>query len=286
MQWIDALIQGVLLGGMYAQYALGMALMFGVMRIVNITHGDLVILLALIGISLSGWLGVGPVAVLAMLVPLAAFIGWSLQKVVLNKVVGDDPLPSLIATFGLSIALQNLMLTIWSADTRTLPGGGIESRSIEIGGIFLGVLPVIVLIVAIALTGGLDTLLRFTRFGRALRASSADVEAASLTGINPKVIYASATAIAVGILGFAAVFQSLRSTVAPSDGPYQLIYAFEAVIIGGMGSIWGAFIGAMVLGVSQAVGFRINPGFGILAGHLVFLLILALRPQGILGRKS
>jgi branched-chain amino acid transport system permease protein len=286
MQWIDALIQGVLLGGMYAQYALGMALMFGVMRIVNITHGDLVILLALIGISLSGWLGVGPVAVLAMLVPLAAFIGWSMQKVVLNKVVGDDPLPSLIATFGLSIALQNLMLTIWSADTRTLPGGGIESRSVEVGGIFLGVLPIIVLIVAIALTGGLDTLLRFTRFGRALRASSADVEAASLTGINPKVIYASATAIAVGILGFAAVFQSLRSTVAPSDGPFQLIYAFEAVIIGGMGSIWGAFIGAMVLGVSQAVGFRISPGFGILAGHLVFLMILALRPQGILGRKS
>lgn len=173
MQWIDALIQGALLGGMYAQYALGMALMFGVMRNVNITHGDLVILLALIGISLSGWLGVGSVAVLCMLVPLAAFIGWSLQKLVLNKVVGDDPLPSLIATFGLSIALQNLMLPICSADTRTLPGGGIESQSVEIGGIFLGVLPIIVLIVAIALTGGLDTLLRFTRFGRALWASSA-----------------------------------------------------------------------------------------------------------------
>jgi branched-chain amino acid transport system permease protein len=119
-----------------------------------------------------------------------------------------------------------------------------------------------------------------------LRASSADVEAASLTGINPKRLYASATAIPVGILGFAAVFQSLRSTVAPSDGSFQLIYAFEAVIIGGMGSIWGAFIGAMVLGVSQAIGFRINPGFGILAGHLVFLVILALRPHGILGRKS
>lgn len=154
MQWIDARIQGSLLGGMYAQYAPGMALMFGGMRIVNITHGDLVILLALIGILLSGWLGVGPVIVLLMLVPLVGIIGWSLQKVVLNKVVGDDPLPSLIATFGLSIALQNLMLTIWSADTRTLPDGGIESRSIKIGGIFLGVLPIIVLIVASLLTRG------------------------------------------------------------------------------------------------------------------------------------
>lgn len=285
MQWIDALIQGVLLGGLYAQYALGMALMFGVMRIVNITHGDLVILLALIGISMANVAGLGPFVVLAMLVPLAGALGYILQRAILNRVVSDDPLPSLIATFGLSIALQNLMLQIWSADTRSLPGYGIEQASFQIGPFFIGLLPVIVLLVATGLTGGLDALLRFTRFGRALRASAADVEAAAMSGINPKAIYATATAIAVGILGFAAVFQSLRSTVAPSDGPAQLIYAFEAVIIGGMGSIWGAFIGSMVLGISQAVGFRIDPGFGVLAGHLVFLIVLAIRPQGILGRN-
>lgn len=284
MQWLDGLIQGLLLGGMYAQYALGMALMFGVMRIVNITHGDLVILLALIGISLATTYHIGPFAALIVLVPLAALIGYGLQRLVLNRVVGSDPLPSLIATFGLSIALQNLMLQIWSADTRSLPGGGIEQASFQIGPIFIGVLPVIVLLVATSLTGGLDALLRYTRFGRALRASSADVEAAAMTGVNPKAIYARATAIAVGILGFAAVFQGLRSTVAPSDGPAQLIYAFEAVIIGGMGSIWGAFIGSMVLGISQAIGFRIDPGFGILAGHLVFLIVLATRPQGIFGK--
>jgi branched-chain amino acid transport system permease protein len=285
MQWLDALIQGVLLGGMYAQYALGMALMFGVMRIVNVTHGDLVILLALIGISLATSWHIGPFVALIVLVPLAAFFGWALQRAVLNRVVGQDPLPSLIATFGLSVALQNLMLQIWSADTRSMPGGGIEQASFQLGPIFIGVLPVIVLVVATLLTGGLDALLRFTRFGRALRASSADVEAAALTGVNPKAIYSAATAIAVGILGFAAVFQGLRSTVAPSDGPAQLIYAFEAVIIGGMGSVWGAFIGSMVLGVSQAIGFRIDPGFGILAGHLVFLIVLAIRPQGILGKS-
>jgi branched-chain amino acid transport system permease protein len=183
------------------------------------------------------------------------------------------------------VALQNAMLTIWSADTRSIPGGGIEQASWQIGPIFIGVLPVIVLLVATGLTGGLDALLRFTRFGRALRASAADVEAAALTGVNPKAVYALATAMAVGILGFAAVFQGLRSTVAPSDGPAQLIYAFEAVIIGGMGSIWGAFVGSMVLGISQSIGFRIDPGFGILAGHLVFLAVLALRPQGIFGRS-
>ncbi len=286
MHWIEGLIQGVLLGGLYAQYALGMALMFGVMRIVNVTHGDLVVLLALIGISLASHTGFGPWSVLATLVPIGGAIGWLLQRAILNRVVGDDPLPSLIATFGLSIALQNAMLQIWSADTRALSGGGIQQASIALGPIFIGVLPLIVLGCATLLTGGLDATMRFTRFGRALRAASTDVEAAAMIGINPRRVYAAATAIAVGILGFAATFQAMRSTVAPADGPFQLIYAFEAVIIGGLGSIWGAFAGAMILGISQAIGFRISPGFGILAGHLVFLAVLVVRPQGIFKRKS
>jgi len=284
MEWFDALVQGILLGGMYAQYALGMALMFGVMRIVNISHGDLVILLSLIGISMASAWGLGPLPVLIVLVPLAVLMGWVLQKAVLNRVVGNDPLPSLIATFGLSIALQNLMLQIWSANSRSLPGHGIESQSIEIGSVYVGLLPLIVLAVATGLTWGLDLTLKRTRFGRALRAASADVEAAAMTGINPRAVYAMATAAAVGILGFAAVFQALRSTVAPADGPAQLIYAFEAVIIGGMGTVWGAFIGSMVLGISQAIGFRIDPGFGVLAGHIVFLIVLATRPQGLFGK--
>lgn len=284
MHWIDGLVQGILLGGLYAQYALGMALMFGVMRIVNITHGDLMILLALIGISLASTFSLGPWSVLVVLVVLGGVFGVLLQSLILNRVVGDDPLPSLIATFGLSVALQNAMQQIWSADTRSLPSAGLAQASVQLGPIFVGMLPVIVLCTATFLTAGLHAVLGHTRFGRALRAASADVEAAAMTGVNPKKIYAGATALAVAILGFAAVFQSLRATVAPADGAYQLIYAFEAVIIGGMGSIWGAFIGAMVLGISQSIGFRIDPGFGILAGHLVFLFILALRPQGILGK--
>ena len=284
MHWVDGLVQGILLGGLYAQYALGMALMFGVMRIVNITHGDLMILLALIGISLASTFSLGPWSVLVVLVALGAVFGVLLQSLILNRVVGEDPLPSLIATFGLSVALQNAMQQIWSADTRSLPSAGLAQASVQLGPIFVGVLPVIVLCTATVLTAALHAVLRYTKFGRALRAASADVEAAAMTGVNPKRIYAGATAVAVAILGFAAVFQSLRATVAPADGAYQLIYAFEAVIIGGMGSIWGAFIGAMVLGISQSIGFRIDPGFGILAGHLVFLIILALRPQGILGK--
>ncbi|MCX7276111.1 MAG: branched-chain amino acid ABC transporter permease [Burkholderiales bacterium] len=286
MQWLDALVQGLLLGGMYAQYAIGMALMFGVMRIVNTAHGDMMILLALVGVSLAGALAIGPYVVVAMLVPIAMVLGWLLQKTVLNRVLGNDPLPSLIATFGLSIALQNLMLQIWSADTRSLPGDGLEFASLALGDFFVGVLPLQIFAAALLMTAGLDLTLRYTAFGRALRAAAADPDAAAITGINPQRVYAAATALAVGMLGVAAVCQSLRATVSPSDGPAQLIYAFEAVIIGGMGSVWGAFLGAMVLGVSQAIGFRLDAGWGILSGHLVFLAVLAVRPQGLMSRRA
>jgi branched-chain amino acid transport system permease protein len=285
MPWLDALVQGMLLGGMYAQYALGMALMFGVMRIVNTAHGDLVVLLALLGISAAGAFALGPAMVLALLVPIALALGWLLQRMVLNKVLGSDPLPSLIATYGLSIALQNLMLALWSADNRSLPGGGLEAASLALGPLYLGVLPLLIFLTALAMSAGLDLTLRRTAFGRALRAASADAEAASITGVNPRRVYALATALAVGMLGIAAVCQSLRATVSPSDGPAQLIYAFEAVIIGGMGSVWGAFTGAMVLGIAQAIGFRIDAGWGVLTGHLVFLAMLALRPQGLMARR-
>jgi branched-chain amino acid transport system permease protein len=285
MKWVDAVIQGLLLGGLYAQYAIGMSLMFGVMRIVNIAHGDLVVLLALIGISLAAAFGLGPGFIMLILIPVGALMGWGLQRGILNHLVGNDPLPSLIATFGLSLALQNLMLTIWRADTRSLDAGPLAIQSIELGGIHVGVLPLGILAVATLLTWGMHVVLKTTRFGRALRASAADRDAATLSGIDTKIAYAKATAIAVAILGIAAVFQAARTTVSPADGGAQLIYAFEAVIIGGMGSIWGAFAGGLILGVAQVVGSRIDPGWGILIGHLVFLLVLAWRPQGIMSRR-
>ncbi|TCV68646.1 branched-chain amino acid ABC transporter permease [Neorhizobium sp. S3-V5DH] len=285
MKWVDAVVQGLLLGGLYAQYAIGMSLMFGVMRIVNIAHGDLVVLLALIGISLAAAFGLGAGFIMLILIPVGALIGWGLQRGILNHLVGNDPLPSLIATFGLSLALQNLMLTIWQADTRSLDAGPLAVQSVDLAGIHVGVLPLCILAVATFLTWGMHVVLKATRFGRALRASAADRDAATLSGIDTKIVYAKATAIAVAILGIAAVFQAARTTVSPADGGAQLIYAFEAVIIGGMGSIWGAFAGGLILGVAQVVGSRIDPGWGVLIGHLVFLLVLAWRPQGIMSRR-
>jgi branched-chain amino acid transport system permease protein len=282
MQWLDAVIQGVLLGGLYAQYALGMALMFGVMRIVNTAHGDLLVLLAFVAITLAAHFGLGPFASMALLTPLAAVGGYALQRGLLNRVVGSDPLPSLIATFGLSLAIQNLLLELFSADARSLPGGGLEAASLGLGPLRVGVLPLQIFVAALMLTVAVQLLLQRTAFGRALRASAADADAAAITGVNPRHVYAGATALAVGVLGVAAVFQALRVTVSPADGPGQLIYAFEAVIIGGMGSIWGGFLGAMALGVAQALGARIDAGWGPLTGHVLFLAILAVRPQGLI----
>ncbi|PZO14607.1 MAG: branched-chain amino acid ABC transporter permease [Burkholderiales bacterium] len=285
MQWLEALVQGILLGGLYAQYALGMTLMFGVMRIVNVAHGDLLILLSFCAISLSAALGVGPVTVTGVLVPLAALGGYLLQRVLLNRVVGPDPLPSLIATFGLSTTIQNLLLEIYTADARSLVGDGLESASVALGPLNLGLLSLLTLLAAVVLTVGVHLMLRHTAFGLSLRASAADAEASALTGVNPRHVYAGATSIAVGVLGLSAVFQALRVTVSPADGAAQLIHAFEAVIIGGMGSVWGAFWGAMVLGIAQVVGARIDAGWGTLAGHLVFLAVLGLRPRGLFSRS-
>jgi branched-chain amino acid transport system permease protein len=285
MSWVDAIVQGLLLGGLYAQYAIGMSLMFGVMRIVNIAHGDLVVLLALIGVSLTTALGLGAGFVMLIIVPIGALIGWALQRGILNWLVGDDPLPSLIATFGLSLALQNFMLTVWSADTRSLNAGPIATRSIDLGGIRIGLLPLILFAVAVGLTWALHVTLEATKFGRGLRAAAADKDAATLSGVDTKAIYAQATAVAVAILGVAAVFQAARTTVSPTDGGAQLIFAFEAVIIGGMGSIWGAFAGGLTLGVAQVVGSHLDPGWGILSGHIIFLLVLAWRPQGLMSRS-
>lgn len=286
MQWLDATVQGILLGGLYAQYALGMSLMFGVMRIVNTAHGDLLILLSFAAIGIAAYLNIGPYATMFALVPLAAVAGYALQRLLLNRTVGGDPLPSLIATFGLSITIQNALLAAFTADARSLPGGGLESASIPLGPLFVGLLPVQIFCAAVLLTGAIHLLLNHTRFGRALRAAAADADAASITGVNPRHVYAGATALAVGVLGVAAVFHAVRVTVSPADGPGQLIYAFEAVIIGGMGSLWGGFLGALLLGVAQAVGGRIDAGWGSLAGHLVFLAVLAIRPQGLFGKGA
>jgi branched-chain amino acid transport system permease protein len=282
---LDTLIQGLLLGGLYALFALGLSLMFGVMRLTNTAQGDFIVLAAFAAIAMAPLLASQSVLAALLLLPLAFGFGYALQRWVLNGTLGRDPLPSLVVTFGLSIVIQNVLLEVFSADPRSLDSGGFNTRSIGIGdGFAVGALPLTIFGVALLCTVALQALFDRTTLGRAFRAVSDDREIAELMGLDANKVYALATAVAFIVIALAGSLQAMRTTVAPSDGPLLLLFAFEAVIIGGMGSFWGTFAGAMVLGLAQQIGFRLDPGWGIWFGHLVFLAVLVVRPQGLLPR--
>jgi branched-chain amino acid transport system permease protein len=285
---IDLLLQAALLGGLYTLFALGQSLMFGVMRLTNTAHGDFIILAAfgaIAGLTLVGTSGPAVIAVAVALVPVAFAFGWGLQRYVLNGTLGKNPLPSLVVTFGLSIVIQNLLLEVFSADPRSIETGGFNTQSIALGAdLAVGALPLLVLVLALAATAGLQWLFTATALGRSFRAVSDDREIAELMGLHAGKVYALATGIAFTLVAVAGVLQAMRTTVSPADGPLLLLFAFEAVIIGGMGSFWGTLAGGMLLGLAQQVGFRLDPGWGIWFGHLVFLAVLVLRPQGLFPR--
>ena len=286
---IETLLQGLLLGGLYCLFALGQSLMFGVMRLTNTAQGDFIVLgsfaavAGMSGLASMGWSGAfAPLVVMLLLVPVAFAFGYALQRGVLNGTLGRDPLPSLVVTFGLSIVIQNLLLELFSADPRSIETAGLNTESLALpGGVAIGVLPLVVFMVAVLATGALQWLFAATRLGRAFRAVSDDKEVAELMGLDAKKVYATATAIAFVLIAIAGVLQGMRTTVSPSDGPLLLLFAFEAVIIGGMGSFWGTFVGALLLGITQQIGFRLDPGWGIWLGHIVFLVVLVVRPQGL-----
>ena len=278
---MDILLQGFLLGGLYALFALGQSLMFGVMRLTNTAQGDFIILGGFFAISLVGATGMAPGWALLLIAPVAFAFGYILQRFILNGTLGKDPLPSLVVTFGLAIIIQNLLLELYSADPRSLDAGTIAIDSLSIGVATVGTLPLLTLSVAVLATLALQSLFSFTSLGRSFRAVSDDREAAQLMGLRPSIVYAQATGIAFVLIALAGTLQAMRTTVSPSDGPLLLLFAFEAVIIGGMGSFWGTLLGALLLGISQQIGFRFDPGWGIWFGHLTFLFVLLIRPQGL-----
>jgi branched-chain amino acid transport system permease protein len=272
----------VLIGGLYAMFAAGLALIFGVMRLVNIAHGDLIVLAAYIALMTTDTLGVNPLLALLIVVPVMALIGYVLQRGVLNRTLGDDVLPPLLVTFGLSVIIQNALLEAFTADSRRLKAGGIEVASFQVAeGVWIGVLPLTQFVVAVAVIAGLQLLFYRTAMGRAFRATSDDQPVAQLMGLDNRHVFGLAMALSLAIIAIAGVFLAIRTNFDPAIGPARLIFGFEAVIIGGLGSMWGTLIGGIVLGVAQAIGAQINPGWQLLAGHLAFLVILAIRPEGL-----
>ncbi|MDM0032689.1 branched-chain amino acid ABC transporter permease [Variovorax sp. J22P271] len=279
---IEILLQGLLLGGLYTLFALGLSLMFGVMRLTNVAQGDFIVLAAFAAIAGVSLTGSAPLWVVLAVLPIAFCFGYLLQRHVLNRTLGKDPLPSLVVTFGLSIVIQNLLLELFSADPRSIEIGPLATHSLQFGdSLALGVLPLVILAVALAATAAMQWMFARTPLGRTFRAVSDDREIAELMGLKSHQVYALATGIAFVLIAIAGALQGMRTTVSPSDGPLLLLFAFEAVIIGGMGSFWGTLAGAMILGLAQQIGFRLDPGWGIWFGHLVFLAVLVLRPQGL-----
>jgi branched-chain amino acid transport system permease protein len=287
MVWVNIIVQGILLGGLYALYATGLSLVFGVMRIVNLAHGDFSMLAAYVALVLVGLVNVNPFIVITIVVPVMFLIGYVLQRGLLNFTLNGDEMRPLLVTFGLSIILQNVFQEVFSADSQGLDAGRIENASISLGErVAVGWLPLTVMVVAVLVITALQLFLTNTQLGRGFRATSDDQEAAQLMGISNRHIYAVAMAVSLAIVGIAGVLMGVRTTFYPTLGGQRLIFAFEAVIIGGMGSIWGTLLGGIMLGVAQNIGEQIQVGWGILAGHALFIIILAIRPQGLLAKTA
>jgi branched-chain amino acid transport system permease protein len=287
MQWFNIVLQGVLIGGLYAMFAAGLSLIFGVMRLVNIAHGDLIVLAAYVSLVVTQAMGVDPLTSLLLVVPVMAVIGYALQRGLLNRTLGDDLLPPLLVTFGLSIIIQNGLLELFTADSRRLQAGAIEVQAFELlQGVWIGVLPLLQFAIAVAVIAGLQILFYRTALGRAFRATSDDPSVAQLMGLDTRHVFAMAMAFSLAVIAIAGVFLAVRTNFDPAIGPARLIFGFEAVIIGGLGSMWGTLAGGIILGVSQAIGAQIGPGWQLLAGHIVFLAILAVRPQGFFPKVS
>jgi branched-chain amino acid transport system permease protein len=282
---LDTIIQGTLLGGLYALFAVGLSITYGVMRVVNIAHGDFMVLAAYLGLWPVMHLDMHPFVAIVPIVILMFCLGYTVQRLVLNRTMGSNFLAPMLATFGMSIILRNGLQQIYHADSRSFQIGDLGTESLHIGDqLAIGKFPLIVFVVSVALVSLTSLLFTRTKIGMALRATSDDPETAGLMGIKAKRTYAIALGLSFALVGVGGIFAGIRTTFNPESGPASLLYAFEAVVIGGMGSLWGTFAGAVILGVAQGVGAEFGAGFGVLTGHLVFLAVLAFKPTGLFER--
>jgi branched-chain amino acid transport system permease protein len=287
MTIVNAIVQGIFLGAFYAVLACGLSIMFGVMRIINLAHGDIAVLGAYVVFVIVQGTGMSPFVAFIAALPVMIVLGYVLQLTILERSLKSGILTPLLATFGLSIVIQNLLLIQFSPDVRSLGGeaGAITTSSWQVtSGLSLSALGIVILVVAVVVFGSLQLFLSRTRIGWMMRATAEDADAAELAGIDSRGVYARATALAVAIAALGGLFLAIRSVFDPLSGPTQLIFAFEAVVIGGMGSLWGTLLGGLALGVAQTVGAQINPEYSALAGHLLFLAVLVVRYGG--GRVS
>ncbi len=289
MVWVNDIIQGILTGGLYALFACGLSLMFGVMKVVNLAHGDLAIL--------AGYVAIGVIAVthipvlwsFLIVVPVMAVLGYVLQRKMIQASLDRSVLTTLIVTFGLSVVIENGLLQFVNANSHSLGvGNAIITSSFSIGSqITIAYLLLLIFAVAVVVLLGLQYFLSASRYGRMIRAVADDKEAAQLSGIDYRHVFGIAAAIAFGTVALAGIAYGMYSQFAPTTGTDTiLLFAFAAVVIGGLGSLWGTLLGGVVLGVAQQIGAQINISDEVLAGYIVFLAVLVFRPQGLTTRKA
>ena len=287
MNWLNALIQGVLLGGLYALSATGLSLLFGVMGAINLAHGDLAVVAAYLAIVAIPLITLPPLLAVLVVVPAFFVLGYVGQRTLIQAALDRGPLTTLIVTFGLSVVIQNALLEVFSADSHSIDIGSLITGAVQINDqISIAYLSLGVFVVAVLVLGSLAWYLGRTSTGRLIRAVAADREAAQLSGVRYRHVFGIAAALALVTVALAGLAFGMYSSFGPASGPTRLIFAFEAVVIGGLGSLWGTLVGGIVLGVAQSIGASIDPSFGVLAGHLVFLAVLAVRPQGLAGGKA
>jgi branched-chain amino acid transport system permease protein len=283
MQVVNTLVQGILLGSLYALFGTGLSLIFGVMRLVNLAHGDFIVLAAYLGL-LAVALGLHPLLSLVIVIPVLFILGVLLQRGILNRVLNEGLMPPLVITFGLSVLVQNGLQLGFSADSQDLDAGALETASMRLGEVTVGAFPFITFITAIVILAALQFFLNRTKLGQAFRATSDDPATAELMGINSRQIYGWAMGLSLAIVAVAGVLLGIRTNFTPTIGPARLIFAFETVIIGGLGSIWGTLAGGIILGLAQNIGAALDPTWFQLAGHIVTLVVLAVKPSGLFAR--
>lgn len=278
------ILNGILLGGLYALIAIGMSMMFGIVKLVNLAHGDLMIMASYVGLVLAAWLGINPFWTIIFAMPIMFCVGYFIQGFLLNRVLGKEMEPPLLVAFGVSIILQNLLLMIFTPDARSLLTP-LATKSIKVTEyLSISVLYLVNFFVAVLVIYLLYLFFQKSYLGRSIRAASDDETAAQLMGVNTKRIYGLAMGIAMMTAAVAGVLVGMTFTFYPHTGPQYLIIAFGVVVIGGLGSIKGTFLGGFILAMAQLLGATfLGPGFQLLSGYVVLLIVLAVRPQGIFG---
>lgn len=287
MIWLNILVEGALIGGFYALFACGLSLMFGVMKVINLAHGDLAVVAAYVAVFLVPHLHVPEVLSFLIVVPVFGLLGYLVQRTLIQKSIDRDPFTTLLVTFGLSVVIENLLLEGYSANAQTVNIGALGYNSWHPGSIFyLSYVSLVVLASSVVVLGTLQLFLSKTSLGRQIRAVSDDQEAAQLSGTNYRHIFGVAAAIAFATVALAGIAYGMTTQFTPTSGGINLLFAFEAVVIGGIGSLWGTLIGGISLGIAQQLGAHFNPQYPTLFGNILFLLVLAVRPQGFFGKKT